>query len=1178
MTIKISWTKEQSEAVFAPVSDILVTAAAGSGKTQVLTGRIIERIINGADITRLLVVTFTNAAASEMRARISKSLSDALRETPKNTHIREQLACLSGAHITTMHSFCMEIIKRNFYHAGISAGFRIADDTEATLLLMEAADEATEELYGEKDSAFLAFADSFSSIRSDSVLSELAISLYRFADSMPYPEKWLTEQISVYEMKSGRDFEESLICRTLLADAKRKLCEAAGILSAAKELCTDENKLSDYRKMFENDIEIVRRLIFACGDYEKLRNALSGFSFPRRSGAKEAPAELKDELGKIRDRAKKIVSDLYAANFSRSSDENALLMHRALPIVKGAAELVLRTGKIFAEKKRKRNIIDYSDMEHIAVSLLDNNGKPSEIAEELKNSFDEIYIDEYQDTGEIQELIFGLISKRIDGKPNVFMVGDLKQSIYGFRQANPELFAEKKKTYKPGDEKYRKISLTKNFRSSPAVIDFVNHVFSRLMSAETGGVEYDDEERLVAGAEYPEIPNAVEVAVVNLGEKESADDENGEDLTAIEAESLFIADKILSMVGKEYVFDAKRKEKRLMSFGDIAILSRSVKEKASLIEEVLFEKGIPVYSDSGGGYFETSEIKGMLSLLSAIDNPRNDIPLISAMRIPTIGFDEDILAGIRLHKKEGDFYDAVKSCSKTDTPEGKVCRDFLKKLNRWRFLSEHLPCDELIQLLYDETGYMDFALAMPGGEMRAANLRLLAERARVFEQTSYRGLFNFINFIDKMRDRGDTGPAKIIGEAHDVVRIMSIHKSKGLEFPVVFLANCGKKFNRRDETEKLTFHRKIGIGTDFFDTKLRSSCTTPIKAAIAAAKRADSVSEELRILYVALTRAKERLIITATTKKPADEIMAWKTGAHLAKSGGFASARSFLDWIGACLYSGNCPGLSDYCERKNGSGPEVLFDFYPVAESLPREAVINEKEEVAADFEELFSGLSFEYPHKNLARIPSKISVSEIKRLKSADEDEEFTYNSYMKTPIKRPRFIRESDDIIPTEAGSMVHFVMQTIPLPVQSPKDIENHVADLLSKRIISEKVAEAIPAGKIYAFFSSPLGQRVNLAEKVIREKAFTDYIDASYITKNKDDGGVKVLVQGIIDCFFFENDKIILIDYKTDKVKSVSDIVKNYKVQIETYASYLERKYLKKCEKYIYLFDIDDIIKL
>lgn len=1179
--MKFNWTAAQGKAVHAPVSDILVTAAAGSGKTQVLTGRIIERIIGGADITRLLVVTFTNAAAAEMRGRIAENLSAALRDNPKNNHIREQLACLSGAHITTMHSFCMDIIKRNFYLAGLNAGFRIADDAESSLLLMESADEAIEELYRQADRDFLVFADSFSSVRSDNIISELAISMYKFADSMPYPEQWIREQSQPYNMTTGVEFKSGPICETLLFAAREKLIEAKGILAAAKEFCTAENCLLEYGSMFSNDIECVSALIKSADDYDRLHAALSGFSFTRRVSAKDAPIELKAQLDKMRDRAKKLVTDLFAKNFRFSSDENAKIMNDALPIVKGAIALVLKIMEIFREKKRKRNILDYSDMEHIAVSLLDDKGKPSEVAVDIRKSFDEIYIDEYQDTSETQELIFSLISGRAENNPNVFMVGDLKQSIYGFRQSSPALFAEKKKTYSKDGDKYIKIALTKNFRSSKPIIDFVNHIFSNLMNQSIGGVEYDSEEQLVMGTDYPDILHPIEVAVINEGEinlPDEDDEEVAQDISSIQAEALYISEKIKAMVGKEYVYDAKRGVSRIMKYSDIAIISRSVKTAAPLIEDILTSVNIPVYCDSGGGYYETSEIRGMLSLLSAIDNPRNDIPLISALRIPTIGFNEDMLATIRTYDKRGDFYDALKKCAKSDTPEAEKCKIFLERLNRWRFLSEHLPCDELIEQLYDETGYKDFALAMPGGELRAANLRLLTERARAFEKTSFRGLFNFINFIDKMRVKSDFGSAKIIGEGHDVVRVMSIHKSKGLEFPVVILIGSGKGFNRRDESEKLTFHKKIGTGTDFVDTTLRCSYPTPAKAAVAAAKRVDSVSEELRVLYVALTRAKERLIITATTKNPMSTVMSWRIGASLASAGGFGAAKCFLDWIGACLITANCPGLSQYCDRENGTGPEILFDFHPIRmpDTLEKRTEKHEEESIA---DELLSCIYYSYPHKHLSSIPSKISVSEMKRLqREADFEDDGIFNPFAQAPIKKPRFIRDKDELSATEKGSLIHLIMQTLPLPVRSIDDISNHVLSLFEMGIITKNMTEAVPFEKIFAFFDSSLGKRMEASDKVVREKPFTDIVSASLITKKAEDSKEKILVQGIIDCYFFENDKVILIDYKTDKVNEKTLILEKYRLQLESYASFLERKYSKKCEKYIYLFDIDDIIEI
>ena len=1157
----INWTEQQRAAIEAPVADILVTAAAGSGKTQVLTGRILRRILEGQDITRLLIVTFTEAAAAEIRGRIAKVIGGELQKNPKSeksAHLRRQLSLLPCAKISTIHSYCMSVIRENFFDASLPPAFRVADAGEAELLRFEAADIAFEKLYAAPDNSdFLHFADSFSSPRSDKAALGAVLQTYKYSQSMPHPEKWLLNALSNYGIKSAKEYKESEIERIITENARISLTFEAAKLKSAVTLLNIEKTAAGHQLLQEADD------ILALANNNDIRqsfNADLNKQIFKRLSLTEIEGSANKQIKTVRESVKKSVAAILGA-FDKTAEECAADIKCAYKTAKGLCDAVLCFSNEYAAIKRERGVLDFGDMEHICISLLeDENGNPSHIADIQQAAFDEIYVDEYQDSNETQEYIFSLIGGARSGRPNVFTVGDMKQGIYGFRQANPALIAAKKELFREGEgEMQRKIILSKNFRSCKGVISFINFIFENIMRSDMGGTEYDSDEALVFAAPYPkDLAPKTEIHIINASAEASADAEGIEGITA---EAAVIAARIKKLTENEQIFDTDTAGYRKILYSDIVVLIRN-NASQPLILRTLLNAGIPAYSEVGESYFDTVEIRFLISLLEITDNPVNDIPLIAVMRSPIFEFSENELAKIRTFDREAEFYFAVCKCAadKSKTALSLKCERFLNKLKSWRDAVSRFTCSELIDFLLTDSGYSDFVSGDINADERLANLQLLCEKARIFEKTSYKGLYSFLNYIRNIKSRGsDSGEAHAMSASNNVVRIMTIHKSKGLEFPVVFLAGSAKSLTT--PSKGLPLHKKPGFGLNATDLTLRTKCETSIRRAVNICCKKDSVSEEIRILYVALTRAKERLIITGAVKSLDALVNECAASSVLIKEKVFMP-KTFLQCVLSCLY------LLD--EKKRKEIAEIKT--YSIG-SLPLPSA---SESDAKPKPEAVEPIEFKYKYERLLKLPSKITVTEIKRLSNTLSDDN-SLELYRPSVPKTPSFLLKTGKMSPAEVGTLIHFVMQTIPLRVTSINDVSRHIEKLTENGIITEDAALHIPAGKILAFFMSPLGQRLQNADRVYREEPFTTLYKASLITKNPKDNNENVLLQGIIDCYFFEGDRIVLIDFKTDRVQNKEDIKKRYQTQIDAYADVLHKKYFSKVyEKFIYLFDIDDII--
>ena len=836
MSNEVKWTNEQKQAIYEKGSNILVAAAAGSGKTAVLVERIINKIINEkVDIDRLLVVTFTNAAASEMRERVLKAIYKKIDENPTDEKLQRQVTLLNKASICTIDSFCLDVVKNNFFEIDISKNFRIADKTEIEILEQDVLEELFEEKYENKDEDFLKLINTYTEYRDDTPLKDLTLTIYRYIQSNPYPEKWLDEKIEMFNFQEDikQDFSKTSWGEILLKQIKEIVDD--GVLQLRAEVQNLQNS-EELRKSFEflrgnlNQLELLQANL---DTWDKAYTIYNSLDFGRWMVDSKIKTDLKENAQKTRGKvldSLKNVADKVLIMDSEESFKDIINMYK---ILKKLEKIILEFSELFSKRKKEKNIVDFSDVEHIALKiLLDENGNPTEIAKKYQEKFEEIAIDEYQDSNLVQEYILTSISKG----NNIFMVGDVKQSIYRFRQARPDLFLSKYKKYKLKQEKTQKddlkIQLFKNFRSRKEVLDFSNLIFSKIMSEELGELNYTEEEYLNLGAEYEntgenlkteidiiniessdeKTENAEELEVEKTDEDSENDEETKEEVERkedIEVEAQFVANRIKKLIESKFqVYDTKEKIQRDIKYKDIVVLLRSTKISAPIFEKEIIKLGMPVFSDSSSEYLESLEIQTIMNLLKIIDNPMQEIPLVATMRSIIGGFTDNELVEIRLSDKYDNFYNTILK-AKTNVNEKLRIKidEFLNKLEMWRQEQQYLSLPELIWKIYNDTGYFNYVGLMKNGELRQANLKMLFERAKQCESISFKGLYNFINYIEKIKTSSkDMDSAKIIGENDDVIRIMSIHKSKGLEFPVVILANVGKQFNLQDLNQKILLH------------------------------------------------------------------------------------------------------------------------------------------------------------------------------------------------------------------------------------------------------------------------------------------------------------------------------------------------------------------------------------
>lgn len=1209
---EVKWTNEQLQAIQEKNSNILVAAAAGSGKTAVLVERIIHKIIDEQmDIDKILVVTFTNAAASEMRERILEAIYKKLEENPENVHLQRQIILLNKASICTIHSFCLDVIHNHFYEIDLPSNFKIADTAEIDLLKQEVLDDLFEQKYTENDKNFIELLENYTNYRGDEALQELVLKIYKFIQSSPFPIKWLQEKLELLKIED-KDISQTIWGKLIIQTVDDDIQESIMQLEVTKSKMALYPEMTKFYQTISEDIINLQDLQ-KYNSWDELYIKLLNFNFSKWPVDKKVINDLKEDSKEIRDKVKKHIKEKTAKLLSCSQEQAVKDLKIITPILEKLSNLVTEFTKNFAEKKKEKNCIDFNDIEHFALKiLLDENNNPTEVAKKYKEKFEEIAIDEYQDSNLVQEAILTSISKG----NNIFMVGDVKQSIYKFRQARPELFLQKYDEYKNKEEKAQednlKIQLFRNFRSRQNILNITNLVFESIMSKELGDINYNENEYLNYGANYPEpeeIKNYAGIAeldIIDLKEDESItafegeeDEEEQERVEDDVLEAKFVANKIQELLNSNYMVFDKKQGYRKIRPKDIVILLRATSNLSPIYEKELSDLELPVFSDTSGTYLDTVEIQTILSVLKIIDNPLQDIPLVVVLRSSICNFTDNDLITIRLTDRNCNFYEAlIKTRLICEGDLKNKIESFLEKLEKWKSISQYMPLDEFIWQIYLDTGYYQYVGLLPSGAMRQANLKTLFEKAKQYEKASFKGLFNFIQFIDKLKKQnGDLASAKLIGENEDVIRIMSIHKSKGLEFPVVFLCNSHKKFNMQDLNDNILLHQDIGFGPTIMDTTRKIKYSSIAKDAIKLKMKQETLSEEQRILYVALTRAKEKLYITGRSKdftkyvQDKNKVLEMyeseniKLDAKLMKK-----ANSYLDWLmyvylfnqgRTITLKGESYKLSDIITLNVSNKKDLLkalakeevveqIDLKEKIEQILKNKSDEENKKSEQALKEL---LEWKYDYIVDTTLPTKSSVTKIKQEKikleemlKGIESEEVEYKkSYT------PKFMQEDKKISSAEKGTLVHLCIQRLDERKDYElKDIQNMILNLVEKEIITQNEADAIDVNLIYQYTKSQLFEELRKAKEVHKEQPFYINIPAKDVVSEAENSKKNILVQGIIDLYYIDkNDNLVLIDFKTDYISNEPNakekILDKYKVQLEIYKTALEQALNRKTSK-------------
>lgn len=1266
----MKFTEDQQRVIDLRNCNILVSAAAGSGKTAVLVERIVE-LVSGSgcdsaravDIDRLLIVTFTNAAAAQMRERITKALSDRVEAEPDNEHIKKQLMLIHNAKIMTIHSFCLYLIKNHFNDIGLDPDFRTADEGEMRLLKQEVLSELLEEQFALGRQEFTDCVEYFAYDGREKRLEELIERLYTFSGSYPFPEKWLRQHRMDYHVETFEEFVKTEWFAGMMQEISALLQECKEQEKAALKVCEEPDGPYFYAVALEQDQELIAGLeqelasvVQAASEpeqsvasaerdssvakdaFEALAARVQGISYARMAPKKDdsVSAEKRELVKAMRERVKSLLGTLSEKYFASGPKQWLAECRQADAALCELVDLALLFGERLTEKKREKNLLDFEDMEHLALQILlreEENGQmvPSDTALEYREQFVEILIDEYQDSNLVQEFLLQSISGEDDGRFNRFMVGDVKQSIYKFRLARPELFLEKFATYQKEDGNCVRVDLKQNFRSRHEVTDCVNDLFLQLMHRELGGVEYDADAALYPAAQFPEADGEAADARekgVALGSEEkqgsavpvstaceasiarspyepelciaAISGEKGEDPKELEAK--MIAGKIREIVGKLPVRDSESGQLRPARYQDIVILLRTTSGWDETFKKILEENAIPVFVTSKTGYFAATEVQTVLNFLRVLNNPLQEIPLFGVLKSVLFGFGDAQLATLRALDETGKrcLYDCVKlAAGEGERGEGSTgygsrsncadaslrekCCSFLSFLNRYREYSVYLPIHKLMEQFLEETGYLYTVSALPGGVQRRINVEMLLTRAESFEKTSYSGLFHFIRYMEQLEkydiDYGETGASD---ENADVVRIMSIHKSKGLEFPVCFVSGLSKRFNRQDSVAPVLMDMDLGLAIDWVDPTARIRHTTLKKNVLARKLNADSMGEELRVLYVALTRAEEKLILTGTCKEdklPQEDAV---QGAYGYSALRLQEASSYYDLV--------LPAWQSVGRRLQICTQEELLQAELVRASLgynSRQKLFEEagKEPEAAELA-LCERLQKPYAHENLAGLFVKTTVSELKKEGMQEEAAEGLelFPEEEVVPYL-PQFVREQEETVSgTTRGSAYHRLLEIFPFERQetwTAEKIRTVIEECKADRRLSEEYAAAINVYKIRAFLQTPLAARMAKAarsNRLHREQPFVLGLSANRLNTDFPEDET-VLIQGIIDVYLEEEDGIVLADYKTDLVKDPKELILRYRVQLDYYEEALVRL-TGKCvkEKLIYSFGLEQEITL
>lgn len=1286
----VSWTTEQQQVIDLRNRNILVSAAAGSGKTAVLVERIVKIITDKnhpVDIDHLLIVTFTNAAAAEMRERIGNAIEKALDEQPGNEHLLRQLTLIHNAQITTIDSFCLYVVRNHFHEIDLEPNFRIGDEGELKLLREDVLGRVLEQNYEEPSEAFSDFVEGYASGRTDVALNEMILQLYEFSRSYPWPEKWLDSFVGAYRIETREELDRAEWLAPLTENICFVLKDCEQLLKQALAITQQDDGPDMYEKAVQSDLEKydgLSRLTSFC----ELSGALSDIKYDRLASSRgfEGDPDKLELVKSLREQAKDVVKKLCKQYFFCSPEMMIEQLERTEPMLEEVVRLTKQFADEFAAAKRRKNLVDFHDVEHFALQILVNEEteKAKKTAEEFRDTFEEIMIDEYQDSNEVQETLLRSISREERGENNIFMVGDVKQSIYRFRLARPELFMKKYDSYSLEESTTQRIDLHKNFRSREEVLTCTNDIFYKIMARSLGNVEYDAEAALYPGASYPAIEMKKTAGKEETAEEQTkqsiADftpeillaDSNDELLEDTEfsdkktLEAKIVAEEIRHLMKTQPVTDKATGELRAARYSDIVILLRSLSGWADSLVEVLNGNGIPAHTVSSTGYFSTVEVQTVLSMLRLLDNPRQDIPMAAVLRSPMAGLTDEELAVLRLEDGSVPFHEAVlelaeglyeedgqkeisdsEADSEADQKQGRNADEktenhieitahrkllkFYKKYKQLRQLVPDTPIHELIEIILRETGYGHYVAAMPAGNRRTANLNMLLEKAAAYEKTSYKGLFHFVRYIDELQKYDvDFGEADMVGENEDVVRIMSIHKSKGLEFPIVIVSGMGKNFNKQDTRSKMVLHPELGIGLDYMDGKKRIKSPTIAKKAIAKQIDLENLGEELRVLYVALTRAKEKLILTGTLKDAPEKLEFFRQQANLSKAADRPlsyltreGASGYLDWI--------LPAVLSYGDKypvRIVEAAELVLD--EVENQLEQNEDLTERiEEIEAADTQLVGQLkqrfSQRYPYQTDILRKNKYSVSELKhramREKFEAEQEE-TIPAFLEEPVTPtiPLFIQREESVEQETAnrgalrGTAVHRVMECYDFA--SEKSVHEQMEAMEKEEKITADMRALVREQTVADFVSSETGKRMALAQRggaLYREKPFVMGFTEEELERYGFGAGAQMieneaqtenaqqeimsenvsqenhmheedltLIQGIIDVFWIEDDGITVLDYKTDRVDTAQELIDRYATQLKLYADALERVFatrkLKVKEILIYSFRLEKLISI
>ena len=1252
-----NWTPDQQLVIDLRDRNILVSAAAGSGKTAVLVERIIKKVtdpVKPVDIDRLLVVTFTKAAAGEMRSRIGAALEEQLLEHPENEHLQKQISLLHNAQITTIDSFCQNIIRNYFHVIDLDPVFRVADETEISLMMSEVLKEVIEGRYEKGEQSFLDFVEIFAPGRTDSAIENLILHTNRIAMSYPWPEEWLKDTIQVYQCKTLEELNQCKWVQELTGYIREMIAGYLELAKQARNLCMEADGPDTYLDAISSDVEQLQMLSQA-ETYTEYAEAFARLNPARLSTKKTAASqEQKDKVKALRESYQKNGVQTLQKNYFFQSPEQMLADMQAMePVIQELIDVTMEFMDAFSAAKREEGILDFNDMEHFALNILiDRSGKepcPSDTARELQEYYEEILTDEYQDSNFIQELILTSISRAPKEAPYLFMVGDVKQSIYQFRLARPELFNEKYNSYTVGEGPCQRIDLHQNFRSREMVLESANFLFCQMMQSCLGGIVYDEAASLVPGADFGDCGERTAAkSQVLLLEKEAGEEEG---LNKVAAEATVIGNKIREMVlGDNPLWVKGKNGYHPLEYRDIVILLRSPGTWVEEFIEILMGMGIPAYSETKTGYFSTIEVETVLNLLRIIDNPRQDIPMASVLRSCLAGLTDEELARIGAMPREINYQDGIVSYlewyqenkdrqshgSKEDSgEERKLQREdgelyekvscFWDMLKRYRELSQIHSVYELLRMIYRETGYYRIMQAMPSGEKRAANLDILLQQAIEFSKKGHSGIFAFIRYIESLhKSEIDFGEASLVNENMNTVRIMSIHKSKGLEFPVVFVAGMGKQFNMQDARQGTIIDSDYGVGAEYFDLKLRVKQPTLIKKFMANRIRLNTLAEEIRILYVALTRAKELLILTGSVRGMEKKLEKWENKGGIRSLFDLTSVTTYLDWIMPVVFSS---GGNEYFEVEICNQEEIIgreageLAAAPIRYELLKNWNTEKcyDEEMQEQIREQ-TGFSYQYVKEEL--IPVKISVSELKRLEMArleiineenpwedvNIDSKFTADGESKKSeavpaeeeMPRPVFLAGEKELTGAGKGTLYHLAMEHLPYEriwqetgwekvdvagrkMQDWSGLEAWLSELSQKGYLTMEETKVFRLDKFQSFLQTSLGQRMGdaaAAGQLYREQPFMLGIPAKELYPDSDSEEL-ILVQGIIDAWFLEGEDIVLVDYKTDSVKSGDgqELAEKYRAQLRYYAQALERLTGRKVkEQMIYSFALGEEIRV